>query len=125
MNYRVLLMNGLNAAGNKVASFMNSQGLLVPLFPASLFSTLTSLCALFPEKLSTFSLLFPLLDLTPFCLNTILLCELALAMFMVIIVLLKCSQCSELNFNPTPSYVVTGTDGKKRKMVKPLKHTQM
>lgn len=78
-------MNELNAAGNQVASFMNSLGA----FSASpqLPFCHPNLYALFPDTPS------PLFDLTlSFHRNTIMLCELISVMFTAVTVLLKCSQ---------------------------------
>lgn len=101
MDCRVLLMNGLNAAGNQVASFMNSQGAFSASSHLPFFTLTLSLC--FVPK-GTVHLSLPSLLFDSFYLNTILLCELVIVMFLAIIVLLKCSQCSEFNFSPTPSW---------------------
>lgn len=103
MNCRVLLINGPNAEGKQVASFMNSQGAFSASPTNSLFFTLILFVLCSQRDCSSLPPLFLLFDLTPLYLNTVLLCELVLVMFMAIIVLLKCSQCSEFNFNPTPS----------------------
>lgn len=82
--------------------FHEQSGRLVPL-PNFPFFTLTFSLCFGPRGAVHLSLPSLLIDCTPYYLNTILLCELVFVMFMAITVLLKCSQCSELNFNPAPS----------------------
>lgn len=91
MDCRVLLKNGLNAAVNQVASFMNSLGAFSASSQLPFYTLTFSLCFV-PRETVHLSLPSLLFDLT-FYLDTVLLCELVLVMSMAIIVLLKCSQC--------------------------------
>lgn len=92
MDCRVLLMSGLNAAGN-MASFMNSQGAFSASLPNFLFfSTLTFSSCFVPRETVHPPLPSPRFTLNLSYLNTTLLCALVLVILMAIIVLLKCSQ---------------------------------
>lgn len=120
MNCRVLLMNGLNAAGNQVASFMNSLGAFSASSQLPFFTLTFSLCFV-PRETVHLPLPYLPFDLIPFYLNTILLCELVLVVLMAIIVLLKCSQCSEFNLNPTLLLTHTHENRKNDKTKKHIK----
>lgn len=71
MNCRVLLTNGLNAAGNQVASFMNSLGAFSASSQLPFFFTPTFSLCFVPRETVHLSHPSLLLNLTPFSLNTI------------------------------------------------------